>query len=70
MIDYYRIVKTYLLSVSSYETLTQRHPHPVNEFQKRRFLDMVKRLEEGLFKLAHTKVSFHLCLFIFPLLFI
>ncbi|XP_022158282.1 histone acetyltransferase HAC1 isoform X2 [Momordica charantia] len=38
-----------------FEILLQRHQRPIDELQRPRFKDIVKRLEEGLFKIALTK---------------
>jgi hypothetical protein len=34
----------------------QRQQPPLNDHEKRKFKDIVKRLEEGLLRAAHTKV--------------
>lgn len=49
--------KIWYLLVFSYEFLIQRHQRPIDEIQRLKFKDIVKRLEEGLFKTALTKVS-------------
>ncbi|GMN48158.1 hypothetical protein TIFTF001_017334 [Ficus carica] len=49
---------TKLPSSLSYEILLQRHQQPITEMQRRRFKDIVKRLEEGLFRLAQTKEDY------------
>ncbi|KAL0550652.1 hypothetical protein IC582_015174 [Cucumis melo] len=38
-----------------FEILLQRHQRPIDDLQRLRFKDIVKRLEEGLFKTALTK---------------
>ncbi|PON37055.1 Histone acetyltransferase Rtt109/CBP [Parasponia andersonii] len=41
-----------------YEFLLQRHQQPIDDLQRKRFKDIVKRLEEALFKSAHTKEDY------------
>ncbi|XP_062110978.1 histone acetyltransferase HAC1-like isoform X2 [Humulus lupulus] len=41
-----------------YDTLLQRHQQPINEPQKKKFKDIVKRLEEGVFRMASSKEEY------------
>ncbi|XP_030497421.1 histone acetyltransferase HAC1 isoform X2 [Cannabis sativa] len=41
-----------------YDTLLQRHQQPINEPQKKKFKDIVKRLEEGVFRMATSKEEY------------
>ncbi|PON91184.1 hypothetical protein TorRG33x02_130000 [Trema orientale] len=41
-----------------YEILIRRHQPPTNEQQRKRFQDIVKRIEDCLFRVAHTKEDY------------
>lgn len=54
--------------LSSYDILMQRQQKPINDANGKKFVDIVQRLEAGLFKIALTKVSF-ICIYLTLLFF-
>ena len=48
----------YFFFFSSFSILQQKQPSPADDASKAKYMDVARRLEEGLFKIANTKVSF------------